>query len=60
MNRNILIGFSIIALIWIFYPIVHLTKVKWSEDLIEYVAPSGYVNDVSELNENKNSTEVLH
>ena len=53
MNRNILIGFSIIALIWIFYPIVHITKVKWSEDLIEYAAPSGYVNDVSELNETK-------
>ena len=59
MIRNILIGFSIIGLIWIFYPIVHLTKVKWSEDQIEYVAPPGYVNDVSELNETRNSTKII-
>ena len=51
MSKNILIGFSIIGLIWIFYPLVHLTKAKLSEDRIEYVAPPGYVNDVSELNE---------
>ena len=40
MIRNILIGFSIIGLIWIYYPIVHLTKVKWSENRIEYTGKS--------------------
>jgi len=53
MRRNILISVLIIVSIWVLYPIVHLIKVKWSEDLIEYVAPPGYVNDVSELNETK-------
>ena len=41
------------------YPIVHLTKVKWSEDQIEYVAPPGYVNDVSELNETKIQQKII-
>ena len=59
MSRNILIGFSIIGLIWIFYPIVHLTKVKWSEDRIEYVATPGYVNDVSELNETRIQQKII-
>ena len=46
MRRNILISVLIIVSIWVLYPIVHLIKVKWSEDLIEYVAPPGYVNHV--------------
>ena len=50
---------SALIIIWFIYPFFHIYKVKLSEDSIEYVIPSGYADDISELNKTKIKSKVI-
>ncbi len=57
--KNRLLIISALIIIWFIYPFIHIYKVKLSEDSIEYVIPSGYADDISELNKTKIKSKVI-